>query len=146
MGTYMALMACALDRYKLLGPMQVIVLSETTMQMFVVPDQSIPLSSTPHPVYSLKKCSYNPFPYRNALNDLVAKGEAVGTVPVKCPREVSRSRPPRMFGVLAQNAQMYTRGRVLRLILIHFPWSHISQDSLYHALVGTHYPYRPATN
>lgn len=80
-----------------------------------------------------------PIPHRNALNDLVAEGEALGAVPVKCPRPVSRSRPPRIFGVLAQNAQMYTRGRVLRLILIHFPWSHISQDSLYHTLVGTHY-------
>lgn len=83
-----------------------------------------------------------PIPHRNALNDLVAEGEALGAVPVKCPRPVSRSRPPRIFGVLAQNAQMYTRGRVLRLILIHFPWSHISQDSLYHKLVGTHCTYR----
>lgn len=51
-----------------------------------------------------------PIPYRNALNDLFVNGDATGTPPARFPRPVSRSRPPRMFGVLAQNAQMYTRG------------------------------------
>lgn len=42
-------------------------------------------------------------PHRNDLNDLVASGDGA---PFTFPRPVSRNRPPRMFGVFAQNAQM----------------------------------------
>lgn len=35
-----------------------------------------------------------------------------------------------MFGVLAQNAQIYTLGIDRFVMLMHLPWSHISHDSL----------------
>jgi hypothetical protein len=79
--------------------------------MFVyVPDQKhIVIQYSVHPVYSLRN-AYPTYSYRNALNDLLFNGDATGTPPARFPRPVSRSLPPRIFGVLAQNAQIYTLG------------------------------------
>lgn len=70
----------------------------------------------------------NPIPslYRKDLKDLFAKGDT--DVPI--PKALSRVLRPAMLGVFAQKPQMYTLGIVRRVILIHFPWSHISHDSL----------------
>lgn len=68
--------------------------------------------------------------HRKFLYDLLANGEA--TVPfVPMFRAVFRIRPPLMFGVFAQKAQIYTRGIVRRVMLIHLPCSQSSQDSLH---------------
>ncbi|KAH7272874.1 hypothetical protein B0J15DRAFT_190522 [Fusarium solani] len=64
-----------------------------------------PTPRTPPIVYSLRN-AHQPNPYRNALNDLFARGDGTAPTPSMLPRPVSRSRPPRMFGVFAQNAQM----------------------------------------
>lgn len=62
--------------------------------------------------------------YRNDLraNGLAPDEPSAGPLP--------RSRPPRMLGVFEQNAQIYTVGSVRLEMLMHEPWSHISQDSL----------------
>ena len=67
-------------------------------------------SSTPSIQSTPSEMLIQPIHYRNALNDLLANGDATGTPPARFVRPVSRSRPPRMFGVLAQNAQIYTLG------------------------------------
>lgn len=75
--------------------------------------------------------SNGPPGYRNDLKDLYASGDAP-TVASPEPLLESRIRPPLMFGVFAQKAQMYTLGSIRReAMLMHSPWSHISQDSLH---------------
>jgi hypothetical protein len=67
---------------------------------------------------------------RKDLNDLWANGLEGGCLLSLC-SAVSLILPPRMFGVWAQKAQMYTGGRLLRSMLTHCPWSQLSHDSLF---------------
>ena len=61
--------------------------------------------------------------HRKDLIDLLASGDDAGACanPSAFPRPVSRMRPPLMFGVFAQNAQIYTLGIVRLLMLMHLP-------------------------
>lgn len=65
--------------------------------------------------------------YRKDLDDLCASGDVTEGPAAAEPIHA----PPRTLGaVLAQNAQIYTDGSVRLEMLMHFPWSHISHDSL----------------
>ena len=68
---------------------------------------------------------------RNDLKDLWASGDGALPSWPSDPRPVSLIRPPRMFGVFAQKAQMYTGGMVRLEILMHLPWSQSSHEWLH---------------
>jgi hypothetical protein len=77
-----------------------------------------------------------PFPnvsvYRKDFSDLCASGDVIepGAPAAADRRPLSRSLPPRIFGVLAQKAQMYIDGIVRCVMPTHWPWTYSSHDSL----------------
>src|SRR6266699_1262716 len=86
-----------------------------------------PLGILALPTPTLQPCPPYVSPrHRNDLNDLCARGDAAadddaGGPVVPAPRPWSRIRPPRMLGVFAQKAHIYTEGSVFLLMLMHRP-------------------------